>query len=375
MKSAVFATLLASASAFMVANPKTATPASSTTELMSSYGRGYSNYGGIQALGPNAPGSRPGERYDTNRYGNGYKSSTSTGSNLPQTGRRTGAYWNYYNQGRAAGAFPMDEDYRRRVGRDMAPYGRSRREYRGSQSGRYQQQLIDNEILVQGNTLKTWTFNSPVVERVMVDIGTEGRPFDAEVDLWQGPDNTPQKMRVYSENGELRPFQVLLETPRAPNTVAIRNVGQMEFPMIASVAADVGRGSIPMASNMWYNMRTIQGGALRTYPFDPSVDSVQILLTTDGRPLTARVELLQGPNNNKQVIELYCEDGMDRPFYVVIETPGSGNVVRLVNTATVEFPMWASIEAYQIGGNNKGDYMEPILGDGAVFNQGVIGQW
>jgi hypothetical protein len=29
-----------------------------------------------------------------------------------------------------------------------------------------------------------------------------------------------------------------------------------------------------------------------------------------------------------QVIELYTEDGRNRPFFCILETPGSGNVVR-----------------------------------------------
>jgi len=200
----------------------------------------------------------------------------------------------------------------------------------------------ESSILVQGGSLRTWSYRSPYVEQVQVVLSTEGRPLDADIELWHGPDNTPCKMRVYVENGQLRPFSAVIETPRGPNTVAIRNIGQIEFPIAADVVADnVDMPSADCASSS--SSMTIQGGALRTYPFDPSVDSVQVLLKTDGRPLNARIELLQGPNNNKQVIELYTEDGRDRPFFCLLETPGSGNVGRVVNTAPVEFPMTAAV--------------------------------
>ena len=159
----------------------------------------------------------------------------------------------------------------------------------------------DTSILVQGGSLRTWSYRSPAVEQVQVVLSTEGRPLDADIELWHGPDNTPCKMRVYVENGQLRPFSAVIETPRGPNTVAIRNIGQIEFPIAADVVADaVDKPS----EDCLISSMTIQGGALRTYPFDPTVDSVQVLLKTDGRPLNARIELLQGPNNNKQVLRM-----------------------------------------------------------------------
>ena len=153
--------------------------------------------------------------------------------------------------------------------------------------------------------------------------------------------------------------------PRGPNTVAIRNIGQIEFPIAADVVAD--NVDMPSVDCTTASM-TIQGGALRTYPFDPTVDSVQVLLKTDGRPLNARIELLQGANNNKQVIELYTEDGMDRPFFCILETPGSGNVVRIVNTAPVEFPMTAGVVPHSI---NQEMSSGAILGGDVVIGGDV----
>ena len=219
---------------------------------------------------------------------------------------------------------------------------------------------MDTAILVQGGSLRTWSYRSPAVEQVQVVLSTEGRPLDADIELWHGPDNTPCKMRVYVENGQLRPFSAVIETPRGPNTVAIRNIGQLEFPIAANVIADAVDN--PTAECVSAST-IIQGGALRTYPFDPTVDSVEVLLKTDGRPLNARIELLQGPNNNKQVIELYTEDGCDRPFFCILETPGCGNVVRIVNTAPVEFPMTAAVVP---------DSINADMSSGAVLGGDVV---
>ena len=245
-----------------------------------------------------------------------------------------------------AGAAPMGVVSRSAVSMQLAPAVGERvgTFVAGSPVGMTGQQ-VDSSILVQGGSLRTWSYRSPAIEQVQVVLSTEGRPLDADIELWHGPDNTPCKMRVYVENGQLRPFSAVIETPRGPNTVAIRNIGQIEFPIAANVIADhVDNPSVDCIGSS----TTIQGGALRTYPFDPSVDSVEVLLKTDGRPLNARIELLQGPNNNKQIIELYTEDGNDRPFFCVLETPGSGNVVRVVNTAPVEFPMTASVVPHSI---------------------------
>ena len=63
--------------------------------------------------------------------------------------------------------------------------------------------------------------------------------------------------------------------------------------------------------------------------------------------MNSRIELITGPNSIKQVIEIYSEDGYARPIYAIIETPGmNDNVVRVVNTSPLEFPLLANVAAH-----------------------------
>lgn len=160
----------------------------------------------------------------------------------------------------------------------------------------------------------------------------------------------------------MSPLNAIVETPYS-NTVAVYNAGNMEFPLKACVIPDYGDSlsNIKETLQTTGNPDTIQGGgALRTYPFDGSVASVQVMLQTDGRHLTARIELLQGPNNNKQIIEVYSSDGKKRPFFAVFEAPQDGLVVRIVNEQSVEYPMKAWVKPYKIDTNYSP--LEPVMG-------------
>jgi hypothetical protein len=214
-------------------------------------------------------------------------------------------------------------------------------------------------IKVQGGSLRTWSFTTPLIDSVQVHLKTEGRPLNANVELWQGPDNTPQKIAVYLEDGSLRPFRAVISSPGNQNSIAIRNTAQMEYPLLAGVEANVKEAgnviSLAQRLDKIATTKIIQGGAVFTIPFSPSVASIQVLLKTDGRPLNARIELLQGPNNVKQVMEVYTEDGTERPFFTILETPGTGNVVRIVNTATIEFPISANVEPFMVEENANDD--------------------
>ena len=86
------------------------------------------------------------------------------------------------------------------------------------------------------------------------------------------------------------------------------------------------------------------GGALRSYPLDRYAEQVELVILTDGRQLSVRVELLNAPNNPIQTFEAFTNNGMLNPLTVCFNTPDPGNTVRIINLAPVEFPCYIHLK-------------------------------
>lgn len=201
-----------------------------------------------------------------------------------------------------------------------------------------------------GGSLRTWAQRGPSAGQRHVHLSSEGRPINANVEIWKGPDDTPCGMRVYSENGMLRPFQAVIGHPGDEGTTAIRNVGELELPLQAAVGA--GNVESPTAAPSEAaattfssdSATTIQGGALRTFSFRGDVGSVRVSLSSERLPIYAVIELLQGPNSKRQAIELYTDNGRDRPIQYLLETPGGSCSFVITNVGPVAFPMKVAAE-------------------------------
>ncbi|VEU40805.1 unnamed protein product [Pseudo-nitzschia multistriata] len=155
----------------------------------------------------------------------------------------------------------------------------------GAAGGKSRQRVVPSiwdtsaPVLVEASALRTFGFERPDVERVQVLLKkhdavdpssgrrrSSGEPLIARVDLWHGPDSTPQNLAIYLEeeadedgddydedwgasgsaaqghsprersssngNGNAHtssvdtPFSTIIETPQGHNTIAIRNIAE-----------------------------------------------------------------------------------------------------------------------------------------------------
>lgn len=211
---------------------------------------------------------------------------------------------------------------------------------------------VDEEITVHGGgVLRTWSFDYKYASEVAnIHIRTDGSPIDAAVELWEGPNYAPIHVRAYSQDGISHPISVklLLDHSRS-SSLAIRNTGPNTFPLQAAVATtDIDANLQSILDSIGYQSYEddLQGGASLSYPLDASVDQTQLMLRTDGRPLNARIELMQGPSNNKLVAEIQSMDGI--PIVLTFETPGYANVLRVINLSPLEFPIISMVDPSHI---------------------------
>lgn len=224
---------------------------------------------------------------------------------------------------------------------------------------------------VQGNSRKT--FNT-MGGRNEIEFSTDGRELYTDMEVWQGPNNTPQTMKWYAQDGNHRIRATV--TSSQYHSIETRNRGTMEFPMNVQMQPQQqteeqpnqpfqGTNTVPamefrpipshedrMANKDPRRGTTIQGdGSVKTYPIDPHTASVQVLLDGQGFPVYARLELLQGPDCVKILGELY-NDGLQNggePVRTVLETPGYGSTLRIVNTGPMTYPIICTVAPASYG--------------------------
>lgn len=206
-----------------------------------------------------------------------------------------------------------------------------------------------NNPTVQGHSQAT--FANPVGVAGMstqtnVELGSDGRPVHATVEHWAGPNNVPASMELFSEDGYAHPWIAQFRT--APHDAGggvtqVRNVGPMEFPIQASVTTAMPGQGIGDQTVTMTPPKTVTGGSLKTFMFDPSTNSVYIEIFSQGRPINACVELWQGPTATKQLGRIYADDGNMRPWSAVIPLntgySGGGGTICVRNEGPMEYPI------------------------------------
>ena len=218
-------------------------------------------------------------------------------------------------------------------------------------------------VRVEGTTLKTFDIGPPAIERVQLAIKSDGRPIEANIELWHTPAYIPTKMRIYTEDGKIRPIDTIIETLKHPKTVAVFNVGSQEFPFEASVGhTGLGAAKYSLAN---VEPELVQGAnTVRAYTFGPEVESVQVLIASHKvgeRNMKCKIELTQGPNEVKQYIELYASSGYKNPHYYILHTPGTDpTTIRVINQNNLEFPFEAWVLPYNVAGAPPGPIMSPF---------------
>jgi hypothetical protein len=209
---------------------------------------------------------------------------------------------------------------------------------------------ISPNVNIQGNTRHTWNMADNSKEIVQIALHSTGRPLNADIQLWIGPDWTPVTVHAHSEDGKDYPIQTLVGTRNKAANLEVMNTGPYTMPIKAAVSYAID----PLASARdkvadEVEGKYMEGGSVFHLSFAPEIDQLQVLLKTEGKQLNAKVELLNGPNNVKQEYEIFTNNGELNSLFCVFDTPGEGNAIRVKNLAPLEYPCEVYTKASKVG--------------------------
>jgi len=203
---------------------------------------------------------------------------------------------------------------------------------------------------VEGETRHAFGFNDNSRDVVQVSMDSpSSRPVNSEVNLWLGPDYTPYQLKCHSEDGKIFPIQALVGTKKDAVNIEVKNTGPFTHPLNTACSYAISPLNDAPEEIQSEEGTYIEGGAIRVQPFPPEVNQLQVLLKTNGKQLKAKIELLNGPNNVKQEYEVYASNGEKNYLFIVFDTPGAGNSIRVKNLASLEYPLDMFFRASKAG--------------------------
>lgn len=196
-----------------------------------------------------------------------------------------------------------------------------------------------SERLVRAGYTATWMCRESSAEQMKeahIFLSThDGAPFDAHIEVWDGPVHTPCKIRVQSCDGESHPFGMVLPI-FGENVIAVRNGGCEDMPIMAKVTIKTPANTTHVDKCNNNNYRNISGGTRQSYVINPSV--ARVLFKGGEHAVNARLELIDDAQDVKQVAELYTF-GPKRFLSLFMAMMNSKNIVRVINTSPKKFIM------------------------------------
>ena len=68
------------------------------------------------------------------------------------------------------------------------------------------------------------------------------------------------------------------------------------------------------------------------------------------------IEILQGPNDDNEIIEIETDNADVHPFYTIIQTPNGANTLRVINQSTMEFPLECFVSPFDTVSDEKAEF-------------------